>query len=237
MKSRIAGLVPVFFIFLLFINGIPASASTGNAAELIVQGNALMQNRNYSGALAAYDLAISHDPNDINAWDGKVDALNRAGNFSGALAASDIAISLAPSRAQGWINRGYILYNLGRYEDEINAYNTAISLEPGNAEAWFNKGYALAGMKRYDEAIAAFDKVRELRPDYPKLDANRRIAEQLRDAAAPWYVRYAPALAAFVLVIALATGYFLHRHKTADDSDNKEADTRQRQRRKGRQQG
>lgn len=237
MKSMIAGFIPVFFIILLFINGIPASASTSEAADLVVQGDALMQNKNYSGALAAYDQAISHDSDYLKAWDGKVDALNRAGNFSGALAASDIVISLSPSRAQGWINRGFILYNLGRYEDEIHAYNTAISLEPENAEAWFNKGYALAGMKRYDEAIAAFDMVRKLRPDYPKLDANRRIAEQLRDAAAPSYVRYAPALAAFVLIIALVTGYLFHRQKTAADSDTKEADTRQRRRRKGRQPG
>jgi len=193
-----------------------------------------MKIRNYTGALAAYEQAISLDERNYPAWNGKADALNRAGNFSDALAASDTVTALEPSRAQGWINRGYILYNLGRFDEELKAYDTAISLEPDNADAWFNKGYSLAGLKRYDEAIAAFDKVRELRPDYPKLDANRGIAEQLRDAGMPWYIRYAPIIAGIVLLISIAAGYLLMRKKTMSEQDNTEKDSRQGRRRKER---
>ena len=56
-------------------------------------------------------------------------------------------------------------------------------------------------MKRYDEAIAAFDKVLALDPTFPNLEANRRIAEQNRDAITPFYIKYAPALGVSALFI------------------------------------
>ena len=178
-----------------------------------------LKTKNYSEALAAYDQAISLDRNNFNAWNGKADALNRARKFTEALAASDTALALEPSNTLGWINRGYILYNLGRYDDELKAYETAISLEPDNAQAWFNKGYSLAGMKRYDEAIAAFDNVQALQPDYPNLAANRRIAEQLRDAGTPVYIRYAPVIAGILLLLVVIGGYLIYRNKTPALSD------------------
>jgi tetratricopeptide (TPR) repeat protein len=214
---------------------IAVSASSGGVTGIVAQGDALVNTKNYSEAITAYDQAISLDKNNFNAWNGKADALNRAQRFTEALAASDTALALEPSNTKGWINRGYILYNLGRYDDELKAYETAISLEPENAEAWFNKGYSLAGMKRYDEAIAAFDKVEALQPDYPNLAANRRIAEQLRDAGIPVYIRYAPVFAAILVLVVIIGGYLLYRHKTRTAPDRAEKNNRQSRRRKEKQ--
>jgi tetratricopeptide (TPR) repeat protein len=235
MKIRTRIIIPGFFFLILIAATAAVSAAEGDGGTLMAQGDALMNAEDYTGALAAYEQAIALDTKNASAWNGKADALNRAGNFTAALAASDTAIALDPRSVRGWINRGYILYNLGRYDDELKAYETAISIEPENADAWFNKGYALAGMKRYDEAIAAFDRVKELRPDYPKLEANRRIAEQLRDAAAPWYIRSAPLIAGIAVLVALAAGYFICRKRTVSLEEQAEKDTRQGRRRKERQ--
>lgn len=177
-------------IFLIFFT-CPVLAYAPDATDWYAQGNLLMKNKNYTQAIGAYDEAITIAPNFYEAWNNKADALNRAQNFREALAASDKTLSLNPDYVQGWINRGYILYNLARYDDELKAYEKAISLDPSSPDAWFNKGYSLAGMKRYDEAIMAFDKVQSLDSNYPNLAANRRIAEQSRDAATPWYVKNA----------------------------------------------
>jgi tetratricopeptide (TPR) repeat protein len=224
----ISALLLVFFLI-----GITVTAAPGDPAVLVAQGDAQVQAKNYPEALAAYEQAIALDPRNFNAWNGKADALNRAGNFTEALAASDTAIVLLPTSTKGWINRGYILYNLGRYDDELRAYETAISIEPDNAVAWFNKGYSLAGMKRYDEAIAAFDKVKSLQPDYPKLDANRKIAEQLRDAGTPVHVRYAPVIAGIIVILVIIGG-LIYRNKKRADSDREGMDNRQSRRRKER---
>jgi hypothetical protein len=93
-------------------------------------------------------------------------------------------------------------------------------------------------MKRYDEAIAAFDKVQTLRPDYPNLAANRKIAVQLRDAGAstPGYTGYVPVIAGILLVVAIIGGYFLYRKKSPSTSGNTEKDNRQNRRRREKQQ-
>jgi tetratricopeptide (TPR) repeat protein len=188
---------------------IPASAYESNATGWYEQGTALIKNKSYTDAVAAFDNAISSEPSYFEAWNGKADALNRAGNFTEALAASDRVMALNPDYVQGWINRGYILYNLGRYDEELNAYETAIRINPKSAAAWFNKGYSLAGLKRYDEAIEAFDKVKELDPAFPNLEANRRIAEQNRDAITPFYVKYGPALVVTGIFITGAVVWYL----------------------------
>ncbi len=233
MISRIRTVIPLLLIIPLLC--IAVSASAGDGADLVEQGDALVKTRNYFEAIIAYDQAISFNKNNVAAWNGKADALNRAQKFTDALAASDSALAIDPSSVPAWINRGYILYNLGRYDDELRAYETAISLDPDNAQAWFNKGYSLAGLKRYDEAIAAFDTVKTLQPDYPNLAANRKIAEQLRDADMPVYIRYAPFIAGALAFVIIIGGYLAYRNKTRKGSDNSEKDNRQSRRRKERQ--
>lgn len=229
IQTVIAALILALFLF-----NFTVSASSSDAAGLVLRGNELIKTKDYANALVAYEQAISFDKNYFPAWNGKADALNRAGNFTEALAASDVALALEPSSTAGWINRGYILYNLGRYDDELRAYETAISLDPGNAEAWFNKGYSLAGLKRYDEALAAFDKVQAIRPDYPNLAGNRRIAEQLRDAGTPAYVRYGPILAGILIFVMVVGGYLLYRKENPLPSESTDTDNRQSRRRKER---
>jgi tetratricopeptide (TPR) repeat protein len=184
----------LFVLVMVSCTCIPVSAYSSEAIGWYEQGNALLENKNYTQAIEEYNRAIMLEPGYFEAWNQKADALNRAQQFSEALAASDHVIELKSDFVQGWINRGYILYNLGRYDEELNAYETAITIDPASPEAWFNKGYSLAGMKRYDEAIAAFDKVQELDPTFPNLAANKRIAEQNRDAITPLYIKYAPVI-------------------------------------------
>jgi tetratricopeptide (TPR) repeat protein len=203
-----------FFVFLLVILcTLPVLAYSSDATDLYAQGNLLMKNKNYTQAVAAYEKATSIAPDYYEAWNSKADALNRAQMFKDALAASDKTLSLNPEYVQGWINRGYILYNLGRTDDELKAYEKAISLDPSNPDAWFNKGYSLAGMKRYDEAISVFDKVQSLDPHYPNLAANRRIAEQSRDAAVPWYVKNALTIGIIALFAIGAIAWFVSVRK------------------------
>jgi len=218
MRSRST----VLFILALLVlcsAGTVVAASGDDAVSLVAQGNSLLRTKNYTEALDAFNQAIALDRNSFDAWNGKADVLNRAGNFNLALAASDTAIALEPKNPQGWINRGYILYNLGRYDDELSAYETAISIDPNNADAWFNKGYSLAGMKRYDEALAAFDRVQQIRPDYPNLAQNRKIAEQLKASQSPVYLQYLPIIAGAILVIAAIAGFVVYRKRAGAGDD------------------
>ena len=221
-------------VIVMFCAGIPVTAYSDEATRFFTQGNALVQAKNYTQAVSAYDSATALEPGYYEAWDRQPYALKREGKISEALASSTHALEINTRYAEGWINRGQILYNIGYYyEDQVHdpqraesyyteqlaAFEKAIGIDPSNADAWFNKGYALAGMKRYDEALAAFDKVQSLDPDYPNLGMNRKQAVVLRDAATPAYMRYAfPILGGIIIILGLA-GYFLYQRQKAHGTD------------------
>jgi tetratricopeptide (TPR) repeat protein len=222
MAAITAGL----FVLLLFT--VPAAAYSAEATALFNSGNELTGSGNYTGAVAAYTSAIKIEPAYFEAWNGIADTLNRNGQFDDALAASNRSLAINPDYVNGWINRGLILYNIGyQYEDvnhdtpranalyaeQLGAFETAIRIDPDNAEAWFNEGYALAGLKRYDEAIAAFDRVQSIDPSYPKLQKNRQIAVQLRDAATPVYAKFAVPLVMAAIVIIGGIVWFVTARK------------------------
>jgi tetratricopeptide (TPR) repeat protein len=206
-----ARIFPVFLLVLMI--ALPATAYSAPADSSYSTGLQLTSAGEYSRAVAAFDQAIAQEPAYFEAWNGKADALNRDGQYDLALQASDRTLAIRSSFSQGWINRGYILYNLGRYDEELLAYEKAITLDPDNAEAWFNRGYALAGMGRYDEALRSFDKVAAINTAYPNLEANRRIAEKNRDAATPFYIRYAVWILVAAIVLAYA-GVLIYGRRT-----------------------
>jgi tetratricopeptide (TPR) repeat protein len=237
------------FIFLLacFLFCIPVIAYTDEAVRSFTLGNSFVESENYTSATEAYDQAILLEPGYYEAWNGKADALNRAGQFSDALAASSRALEFNPDYVTGWINRGQILYNIGYYyEDQANnpekaeeyyreqllAFEKAVQLEPANAEAWFNKGYALAGMKRYDEAITAFDTVKELDPKYPNLQLSRNQAQALLEATTPVHVRYAVPLTGIILFLIIAGGIFWWVRSGNQSKDDELFENRKSRRRK-----
>jgi len=197
----------LFVLLLIMSVCIPASAYSADSTNLYSLGLDLTASGNYSGAMAAFNNAVTLEPTYFEAWDGLADALNRNGQYDDALAASNRSLKINPDYVKGWINRGQILYNLGYwyedmahdaatanalYAEQLTAFEKAITLDPNNAEAWFNKGYALAGMQRYGEAIAAFDQVGVIDPSYPNLRKNREIAAQLRDKAGSSIVTTGP---------------------------------------------
>lgn len=228
MRFPFHGTITVLCLSLLLLC-IPVAAYSTDAVAAYEKGNALIATDNLTEAVNAYYRALTLEPGYYKAWNARADALNRDGKFSDALESSSKAISLNSSYVEGWINRGQILYNIGYvyefekndpakaneyYLQQVQAFEKAIALDPANADAWFNKAYALAGMKRYDEALAAFDKVKDLNPNYPKIDKNRQIAQQLKDAATPFYIIFAPVIVGIAAIaIGIAIWFFFLREK------------------------
>jgi tetratricopeptide (TPR) repeat protein len=225
-------LAPLIVLFVLAGLLVPVSAYSDQSVAWYTQGNGLLQSKNYTLAIAAYDQAILLDPGYFEAWNAKADALNRAAQaktgfnqtiLNAALAASNESINISPLYTKGWINRGQILYQIGLlyenqlhdtstaneyYNDQILAFDRAIEIEPKNDEAWFNKGFALGGIGKYDEAIAAFDQVSAINPQYPRLAYYRAMAVQLRDASTPFYVKYGGVIVGIIGICAIVLVWF-----------------------------
>jgi tetratricopeptide (TPR) repeat protein len=236
MKSRIFGFVLILFVLCIFAI-LPVLSDPTDAAGWFATGQNLTATENYSGAFYAYNQSLTLDPTNASAWNGIADVLNRENYYTAnplstlnmALDASNQSLALNGSSATAWINQGQILYNIGSYYQrelndkaaadlyynrQLDAFNKAISVEPDNAEAWFNKAYALCGMDRCTEGLAAFQHVETLDPNYPNLQSNIDLAQQVAATETPFYVKYAvEIIMAVIACIAAALWYMAVRKK------------------------
>ncbi len=88
----------------------------------------LLHRYDFESALKGFDKAIELDPNLVEAWRGKGDALHFLGRREDALAAYEETVKLDPNKKEVWRGQGDALYSLGRREDALVAYDTLIEL-------------------------------------------------------------------------------------------------------------
>ncbi|MCX6697344.1 MAG: tetratricopeptide repeat protein [Methanoregula sp.] len=86
----------IFAILACTLAVLPVTGYSGDAVNWYTKGNTLTVSRNYTEAIAAFDQAISLEPEYVEALNGKADALNRAQRYSDALQVSDQVIALNP---------------------------------------------------------------------------------------------------------------------------------------------
>jgi tetratricopeptide (TPR) repeat protein len=116
-------------------------------------------------ALAAYDKALTLDPDNANLYVGRGNALGDMGRAEEALAAYDKAVTLNPDKAFAYNARGNTLREMGRFEEALATLNKALTFDPDDTYAHMSRGIVLSDMGRAEEALAAYDKALTLDPD------------------------------------------------------------------------
>jgi len=138
------------------------------ASLLLQQGNVFTASNEYKEAIASYDEALKHKPNQDAAWYNRGFALGNLERYEEAIASYDEALKHKPNQDAAWYNRGIALGNLERYEEAIASYDEALKHKPNQDAAWYNRGIALRNLERYEEAIASYDEALKINPN----DAN-----------------------------------------------------------------
>jgi|GEM_PF-618505 len=157
------------------------------------RAEAYFYQKNYTQALADYDLAIRANGDlgtkgnkrlaDIYANRG--DALGQLGRFSEALASANRAIEIDPQHGFAWYIRSMALGYLGRNQEALKAVDTAIKFA-NYAYVWHHRGDVMYDLKRYREAIASYEKAVQIDPEYVRSMYSRGLvlAELGRDREA-----------------------------------------------------
>src|SRR6266702_3304330 len=130
--------------------------------QWLKKGTALCDLKWDEEALAAYEQALSLDPNDADAYIGKGAALNRLKRYEEALAAFEQALSLDPNVANACTNKGIVLCLLKRYEEALATFEQALSLDPNDANAYALKSIILEQLGKKREAQKAYNKEKKL---------------------------------------------------------------------------
>ncbi|MBD2462904.1 tetratricopeptide repeat protein [Oscillatoria sp. FACHB-1407] len=151
----------------------PLLQSSTEATQLIARADQQRQDKDFSGAIALYDQALTIDANQAKAHWGKCYSLNALAKFAEAIAACDMALKLQPDYPEAFWSKGYALEQQRQYENALALYNKATDLRPDFAEAWSNKGTTLYQLKRLPEAAEAFEQATRHNPNLAEAWNNR----------------------------------------------------------------
>ncbi|MGE3622677.1 MAG: tetratricopeptide repeat protein [Bdellovibrionales bacterium] len=149
------------------------SSPSKQPAELLAEGMALFQRRQFEEALRIIGESLAADPAQPLALNNQGVALQQLDRHAEALASFDRAIGIGGNIPDIHFNRGLSLQALHRINEALAAYDKALALRPGYPAALNNRGNVLREMERYDDALASFDRAIGLQPDYAEAWNNR----------------------------------------------------------------
>lgn len=93
------------------------------------QGRTYCKSKQYAEAIAAFDKAISLDPNCCSAWNNRGNALCGIQRYAEALACYDKAVAIQPNYHQAWFNRGQLLLEMMAYGNALESFERAIAIQ------------------------------------------------------------------------------------------------------------
>ena len=187
-----------WFFAVLFFAGVAGAADLDAAREAQKRGAELHLKRDFQGALAEFDRAVTLAPDSNLAWYNRGLVHRDLGNCRSAVADFDRALALQAEFFNALYQRANCLQQLGEYAKAVDDYSRAIAF-PGRVHArflaHFGRADALRRLGRLDEAYVDYTRVAELRNDTRALssrawvqyyrgrwrDAHRDAAQYLHD--------------------------------------------------------
>lgn len=141
-------------------------AAGPNAQEHYRRGNELRALGQLDAALAAYDQAVTLEPQFANAFCNRGVTLELLHHFTEALESYDRAVALNPGDVLAHYNRAGVQRQLARPDAALASYDRAIAIRPDYAEAIFNRAVLLQELKRWEESLAGLQKALALNPAF-----------------------------------------------------------------------
>lgn len=117
---------------------------------------------NFTGSIAAFDRALSIDPNFIEALNSKAFVLRDFDHFTQAIKVFNQVVEKDSKHKWAWNNIGYSLLQLGNISDSINYFDKALEIDPEYTSALNNKGTAILHSGNLQVAQSIFKKVLDI---------------------------------------------------------------------------
>lgn len=139
---------------------------------------------NSTGAIAAFDRALSIDPDFIEALNSKAYVLRDIGNYSQAIEFFKKVIEKDPKHKWAWNNIGYSLLQLGNVSESVGYIDKALEIDPEYQSALDNKATAMMKIGKMDESKKMFQDILNKYPDdeYAMTSLNS-LSENLSDTS------------------------------------------------------
>lgn len=140
-----------------------------NAKGFTYRGVALQHLGDNEAAMRDFEMALSINPNESAAWQGKAATYIDTGEYRQAVKSADQAIELSHSAddkiENAYLLRGFALNRLERYEEALSAFDRAIEIDPKRLDLWQNKAYTLTKLGRFVETLKCYEVMTGIEPD------------------------------------------------------------------------
>ena len=158
-------------------NLLNANRVTGKdkSLALVIRGNALINKRDYDGAIEALNSAVEADPDNVGAINVRGVAHEHKGEDDLAMADYNLAIQKRANFGFAYNNRGTIQLRRGALQSALDDFNLSIKYSPKFLLGWTNRARVRTVMKDYDGAIADFAEAEKIDPTAPQIAGNRCI--------------------------------------------------------------
>jgi len=117
-----------------------------------------------SDALVELQAVLAQEPQHLDAWCHRAEALAELGRDAESLVCADHVLAADPANGVGWYRRGHALERLRRYGEAQSAFERLLTLQPRHAEAWFRLAQVQQRQGRLNEALASLDRASSLAP-------------------------------------------------------------------------
>jgi Tfp pilus assembly protein PilF len=131
--------------------------TSGSVHEKCQEGDQLLKQQHYSQALHAYEEALSIEPRNFYAWNGKGTALYSQGNYKKAYDAYQRAIEIEPENPIVWVSAGLALKRLQRHQQALVHFERALVIDPKYIAAWIGKADTEMDLNQPEEAITSYE--------------------------------------------------------------------------------
>ena len=142
----------------------PVSDAVQEIETLYAEASAAYSSQDFGRAVPLYDRVLELQPEHVEAYYKRGNALKDLGRLAAALASYDEAIARQPDHGHAWCNRGVVQHRLSLHEGALESYARAITLDPGDTFAHANRGALLQELARWQDALASYDRALALDP-------------------------------------------------------------------------
>jgi lipoprotein NlpI len=130
------------------------------------RGNGFYRAGDKTRALAEYDSAIGHAPDDSRFYAARGELLYDEAQYDRAIADYDTALQINPGYPAALNDRGNAYSAKGEYDRALQDYDAAIELNPDFAIAYNNRANVFVHKGDFPRAVADLDKALGIMPNY-----------------------------------------------------------------------
>jgi len=156
----------------------PPAATLTQAIRENNLGLALMDRRDFSGALGKFQTACVMNPDSDTGCLNMGIALLNMGRYDDAQKVLAKSIERDPQSARAWYNLGLLERASGHPEAAREDFQKVAALDPDDADTQYFLGYLASQAQPYDQAVAAFKRAIELDPFHASAEFGLSQAEQ-----------------------------------------------------------